>query len=778
MVGCARHLIRLTCTSFIWTQAYLADAAPRFSQMVLPFASERTFNYSYDPSENAISLEILGTSAVELEALEQYDERVIRRVLVKDLGANGVQVTFALKDRMLRSSVAHFSDPFRIVLDFFDYDYVEDRDPVTGMPLVAAQKHGTSESFDVQSANQGQMPLAVRPPLESTPSIDNARVASHQLMRPGADVMHGPDQLVEALEKAQAGPGKHWAEYPFYIYRIQTAVYENERGRSEWLRANAGKALSSAAAMADYAGRLYDFGHDYRAVLAYQQVLYRDASIFDKDPLHLWRLADGHFGQGNLTLADGYFQTLIEKHPDSQLSRFARLRRLDVQAIRAYQQGKVEQLAALAAPLRQVPAGDNMELRAQVALRSAYWRGLSANDVAKVKADKSAIPELTADQVNELTTARDSVESSKTAFLTNTFLLHDRLSAAKPWQSETGLAAADYFERFKGPATTPFRETLRDMLKQKLDGQIQGLVDQKQHLAAINAYNELPAALQSVRKTPQTSWALAEAHRALGQDAQSIPFYEIASESFSEKKKQFLANFRLATVSSTVLRDRKGEDAGGKLSKSAANADRAMAAIWRDLDAAERRAILAENKEDLERAAVGAGKLSSPAQIVLDAWSEALKNQSIQKSETGSASETAFVANSNTVKLFNDLTKRFAELGDQNRRRQTAGLLRHLKPAQLDDNEAKQIWARELVALADEYRQSSEFLEAGRIYAYTGSESENWAGRAEALYKGGLLLYRAGQREEAMEAFRKASEDGNNQFYANLAKERINRLEE
>ena len=82
-----------------------------------------------------------------------------------------------------------------------------------------------------------------------------------------------------------------------------------------------------------------------------------------------------------------------------------------------------------------------------------------------------------------------------------------------------------------------------------------------------------------------------------------------------------------------------------------------------------------------------------------------------------------------------------------------------------------------MIGLAEDYRTSNEYLEAGRIYTFVGSESENWEGRAEALYKGGLLLYRSGRREEAVDAFNKAKADGNNLFYANLANERLNQIE-
>jgi hypothetical protein len=53
---------------------------------------------------------------------------------------------------------------------------------------------------------------------------------------------------------------------------------------------------------------------------------------------------------------------------------------------------------------------------------------------------------------------------------------------------------------------------------------------------------------------------------------------------------------------------------------------------------------------------------------------------------------------------------------------------------------AEDLWAKELMSLAETYRKNNQFLEAGKIYTLTGNESQSWEGRAEALYKGGLLL--------------------------------------
>ena len=94
-----------------------------------------------------------------------------------------------------------------------------------------------------------------------------------------------------------------------------------------------------------------------------------------------------------------------------------------------------------------------------------------------------------------------------------------------------------------------------------------------------------------------------------------------------------------------------------------------------------------------------------------------------------------------------------------------------------DDKAAKQTWASELINLAEDYRKANQYLDAGRLFNLVGAEAENFEGRAEALYKGGLLLYRAGRRAEAVEALKKAEADGNNLFYANLAKERLSQLQ-
>ena len=105
-------------------------------------------------------------------------------------------------------------------------------------------------------------------------------------------------------------------------------------------------------------------------------------------------------------------------------------------------------------------------------------------------------------------------------------------------------------------------------------------------------------------------------------------------------------------------------------------------------------------------------------------------------------------------------------------------LLRNITPQQLqDDQEATQIWTKELIELAEIFRQNNDYLEAGRTYAQTGSDNFEWDGKAEALYKGDLLLYRSGRRQEAVEALTKAANDTTNRLYADLAKQRLQQLQ-
>ncbi|MEI6832569.1 MAG: hypothetical protein WCL28_01140 [bacterium] len=110
-------------------------------------------------------------------------------------------------------------------------------------------------------------------------------------------------------------------------------------------------------------------------------------------------------------------------------------------------------------------------------------------------------------------------------------------------------------------------------------------------------------------------------------------------------------------------------------------------------------------------------------------------------------------------------------------RREAMQLMRFIKPTQLEqDKIAAKLWAAEMTKLAEDHRKADEFLEAGQIYTQIGDVTALDDARAESLYKGGLLLFRAGKKDDAIKALEKAKGDPNNLFYSKLATERLNQM--
>jgi tetratricopeptide (TPR) repeat protein len=527
--------------------------------------------------------------------------------------------------------------------------------------------------------------------------------------------------------------------------------------------------------MADYGGKLFNFGHEGKALIAYEQVLHKDPTLFDRDALHLWKFAETHLGQGNLTLAHGYFEALIEKHPESPLANFARLRLLDIASLRLREQDKQAEWPSLLPKLAAVKLRNNGELAAQVAMRQAWWSPGASKPAGTVQ-----LPPLNLPIRNALAGAYAQAESSRTAFLAASLLLADMLAPDVPWQRPTGQFAESYFKRFSGSAAEPYRGQLVGALQAKLHGSLQAKVADGKLLEAIGDYEALPPSLRKVKSNPKTAWALAEAYRKLAQTGKAVELYQAATKTETDGPDRFKAWFWLSVTAGEMAAVKDGDqDQRQRLAATSKEADRQAGAAWERLKDEERTQISVAYKEPFERTVNGAARLTTGPKIVLADWTKALSTKASTTSG-GDAGDWArnFSPSGSAVILLTDLGRRFAELGMTKERRQAIGLLKHMKPSQFeDDGAAKAIWSGELVKLADDYRKANEYLDAGRLYSLVGAESENWEGRAEALYKGGLLLYRAGRRAEAIDSFKKASDDGNNLFYANLAKERLSQLQ-
>ena len=765
-------------TAGMTLMSFSALAVGRMSQLVFSFPNKRIYDYSFDKPNNTIMIEIRGTNPSELEGIEHYDETVIRRVLVRDMGGQGTEVKFVLRDSDVRATVTEFNEPFRIAIDFFDRNFQTTHDPKTGMPLSSAKsKVNAPATTDRKFLVGPGTPTAA----DSEPVESNNGGTKRRLLQPNPKVFANPTEFRDAITGIPAGIGKHWASYPVYIYRIQTAAYHGKKTAPSLKSKDLGKAMTSAEAMADFAGRLFDFGHESRALIAYQQVLHKSPSAFERSPLHLWKFAEVHLGQGNLTLADGYFQALSEKHPESPLAKFAQMRRLDIRAIRAVSLGKTDAFAKLGRSANRIPTGTNGELKGQLAIRSAYWKQHSKEAAQSLLANKYYIPRLSGGVFGTLDAVRKSVEGQKTAFLSATLMLNQMVDPVTPWETRTGKFAAEYFKRYSGKSTEKFAATLSSKLQTKLNKSLQKLVNDGNFVKAIQDYESLPKSLRSVRSNSVTAWALAEAYRKIGQPEQSIRFYELAAKGSENGLDRLRSQFWVAVNAGETRESLKARSQSSSrvafLGKKSRAADKAMGDIWNSLDDKEKNDFLTTYKDNLEATLKSPAKLATPAKILLSQWSQALNSRISAGGGEPTAVKTNFSPSANAVTTLTELAQRFAELGLNRERQQSLALLQNMKPKDFGDSDAaKKLWANKLVSLADEYRESSRYLEAGRIFAYAGKESEDWSYRAESLYKGGLLLYRAGRRDEAIAAFTKCSEDGSNRYYANLCTDRLDRL--
>ncbi len=761
--------IALTCG-----HSSVIAASNTFSQLSLTFKNKKEFRYYAIKGENALVLELYNTSPTEISGIDHYDERHVRRILVKDLGGQGTSLKLVLKNRQIRTTVTSFDEPFRVVVDMYNQDYREPRDQVTGMPLA---EDGDLTAPVTPAGDTDTLPAE---PQQTTAASEASSGKKFLLQAPTQDFSE-PEALISAMQSTPEGAGAYWQEYPIYVYRLQTAVFESNKGNADWLRNNAGKAAASAGALANYAGQMFDYGHENRALLAYQNVLHKEPGVFENNALHLWRFAESHLGQGNLTLADGYFQSLIEKFPGHDLVPFAQMRRLDIQAIRAIQENGPGNLSQFGSAANNVAPKKSSELAAQLAIRTTYWRSHDQTTVDALQNNRATLVALDDQSRINLQNNINAVESDRTAFLGTSLLLNQMIQSNADWNPEIGKFAAGYFKRFTGPATEPFRTQLSNNLKIHLTKHFDKLLSSAAFNKAVNDYETLPISLQSIKKTASVAWVLAESYRHTGRNESAVGHYETAAAGMQTDADRFKANFWLSVAAGNTIQAMRAQNRGGNTSTLQAKmrkADQDMMRSWTSLNTAQKGETYAAMRPHLEKSLEDAIPTRTPAVIILERWTQTLATETSLSSSSDSEGDAATSASANSVRLLSRLATRFAALGMSKEKQQATSLMQYIKPASLSgDEEARKLWATQLNNLAEEYREANRFLEAGKLYALAGGESGNLENRAESLYKGGLLLYRAGRKEEAINAFRKAAEDANNQFYSNLAKERLSQLE-
>jgi len=748
----------------------IANTAPNFSQIVLPLAADKKFTYEWSKADNALHLFFPDSTPNELDAFNNYDEALVRRVLIKDLGSKGTEIKIVLRDKNVEGLVSTFSEPNRVVLDLFEKNAKEQRDANTGLPTQVA----------MGLENEA-------PPLPNAPasgdhqqlSSTNAPRFKKRLIQQMAPEATTPNELTGIISKIDPGLGKAWASFPTYMYRMQLASLESDaNNHKDDIQKLQAKALSTSGAMADYAAKLFDLGHESRALAAYQQVLQREPEVFEKNVMHLWRLAESHLGVGNLTLAEGYYQTLLEKFPDHVMARFAQLRKLDIQAVRTVNSGDESRLAQLNESVLAIPTRGNAELAALIAIRSSWWEDRSVDQKSR-----TALATCSEETETELNKILVKIENPKTAYLSSAMIAKRMSDSNTAWQNNYASWLGNFFNRYRG-GNDPITLELSEATRKRLTNQFQALFENNQSAEVVALYEQLPKEMKSISKDGAVSWQIAESYRAMGQNDDALSFYEKASSSQSPSI-QFRGNFWLAAIAAkkvAALKQKGGS--GGNLQALKARAekhDKSMQKIWSQLSPDDKNKLMTGLGSEFKLVTASDIPLRTPAKIVLEQYKTVLTENPPKLEATPGTNSADWLGNfspsSATVKLLDDLGRKFAELGMTQERREAMQLMRFIKPTQLEqDKVAAKIWAAEMTKLAEDHRKADEFLEAGQIYTQIGDVTALDDSRAESLYKGGLLLFRAGKKDDAIKALEKAKGDPNNLFYSKLATERLNQI--
>ncbi len=751
------------CLAFASGSGHAAD----YAEIVLPFPQSRPYTAKYDAVENLVKIEILKTSSTELNALEHYDEQLVRRLLVKDRGPDGVEVLIKLKSRDIVATINDFDEPFRIVIELFKRGYTPGK-----------------------SADEIQTPVAapVAQVTKTTGSSGNHAISDQapqrRIFQAAPKKFESAADLCSQLKQAKPGIAPSWGGMADPVYRLDPLPAKSKYA-AEIPMDVCQRSMASTQGLSELATSLYGDGQELRAMFVYQQLLFHDPLAIERDVGNLWRMAEIHLGQGNTSLAGGYYDAIAKRFPGTPEHKLALLRLVDVQALEAIASGEADLFAKVSPALIALDVSSTTpDYRAGKVLRTAYWRSLPSNSPVQGDDAKSAtlIPALDEMDARELESTLPNLTHPRTRFLAASLLLAARLDPRREWTTDAGNFAANYFRDYKTAAFDPMRGELLIRLRSRIDQLLQKLSMDGRHVDAVQTYELLPKPLQSVRKNPRTAWALGESYRNIGQPQPAVAFYQTAAEEGSGTdrfKSQFWLAQTASEASDLLVRMKAGQTKISPFQRAMVEADRGMAATLAGLKPAEREALYAAFRQPIEASLTSAAKLRTPPKLILSSWKDHhAARQSTSAGGSNADLRNEFSPSAASAKLISNLAARFAVLGMDKERRDALGLLRDMKPTQFgDDKEARKAWMDQLLQLAEEYRKDNEYLDAGRIFGLVAAESENWEGRAETLYKAGLLLYRAGRKDEAVAALEKAKADGNNLFYANLATERLTQIQ-
>lgn len=749
--------------------------AAGYDQMVLVLDHKPYYRSNHDFDQGVLTLDVRKVGEKELAPLQLYDPDLVSRVWIEKRGDDMTRIKLFLKSPKVRSTIRVHGHPHRLTIDLFTPEAMQARDPGTGLPLLPAIAEPSKPSRPAQLARDPRTSMGSKKLVNSPRSQETYRFSAknppraaasepksykRRLLQPIPKLADDAGQRMAELEAIPSGRLPGWQTFPPFVYRIDTRSYKGSANYKRYLNRPLQGKLAGFAAKA---GELYEFGHEQRSLAAYRYILQNDPALFNDDPLHLWRMAELNFGSLNFTLAKGYYQALLSQFPASELAGMCKLRLADLLWL-PHKGAAAPQSAALEAyaPLSQER---HSELASQAVIRQAY---LSQNP------QPGQVPSISAESNGILESHRQRIESQKTLYfsraLTLGYLLKDKPQAIAAASTQLRAFAKTYPRKPQSLVTS----TLRARFRANVNDQITERFAQKDYLGVIEQAQAAPSRLAPL--SAKNHHAVAESYRHLGQYPAAIRHYEDYRNSKNLlPHRRFVAGIWQLDSQVKAMELVEPGAAQRRLQRQARTLDRALIKEYIKLKPEQQKAVVTELKSTLIRLSQNRRFVATPARIVLSVWQHSLLPDA--KSLENPDRLPKWQPDSRTVPRLTNLKRTFHLQGMRPRSEKVDRLLTALDPKLFqNDPISKKIWTKEILKLAETYRKDKQYLKAGRMYTLSAHNDDGWERRAEALYKGGLLLYRAGKRQEAVKAFRQASLDVNNLLYAELAKKRLDQI--
>ena len=409
--------------------------------------------------------------------------------------------------------------------------------------------------------------------------------------------------------------------------------------------------------------------------------------------------------------------------------------------------------------------GSDAEAKAQKLIRMIYL-----NNEAPTEDD--SLPKMMEPQRAEIDFYQNQRLTAKTAFiLASVALKHDLLGQ---WSASLSSSFNRYFSKYTEKLGNPYYRQLATLASKRISLMALEAYERKDFEKVIQIYGSHKDAPVDVINFDGVRWNIADSYEKASRYEEAIRHYEKYTSNNPTPELGFLAYYRVASLSDRLLRlgnlngfSKQRKKAMGKTRKiSDAQAWKA----WNSLATKEQQKFLVDNGPRILDDLRDGKRLKSPALILFDAHR--------RKSELA-VGQQANNINRDLYKpeVLLDLAETFSGVGMLKEKKEVILMIEKVDPSAFQGaEELLQRWQGVLTDLAEDLRQRNKFSDAARIFKRVADAIPNLNNRAEYLYKSGLLYFRSGQRDNAIQALTQASEDGNNIYYSNLAKKRLSQI--